>query len=120
MELNTGSTEMVEEPTHLPLFSWNNTADTLEIFSTSPHDTHSTDDLVKIEKRMYFIGFPILIIFGTFGNSLVFVVMRRGSLRHVSTWFYMSILALADTGKTLELSLGLFHVVKIMLSKKAS
>ena len=46
------------------------------------------------------ISYPILIVFGTLGNSLVFVVMSRGSLKHVSTCFYMSILALADTGKT--------------------
>ena len=41
---------------------------------------------------------PFLIIFGTTGNILSFLVMRRGSLKTVSTCFYMSILALADTG----------------------
>ena len=40
---------------------------------------------------------PILIVFGTTGNLLSFYVMRKGSLRKVSTCFYLSILALADT-----------------------
>ena len=30
---------------------------------------------------------------------LTFIVMQRGSLKEVSTCFYMSVLALADTGK---------------------
>ena len=41
----------------------------------------------------------ILPILGGFGNILSFIVMQRGSLREVSTCFYMSMLALADTGK---------------------
>ena len=46
---------------------------------------------------------PVLIIFGTIGNLLSFYIMRTGSLRNVSTCFYMSILALADTGKYMHL-----------------
>ena len=38
------------------------------------------------------------LVFGTIGNILVFIIMRTGSLKDVSTCFYMSILALADTG----------------------
>ena len=38
-------------------------------------------------------------ILGTIGNGLTFVVMQRGSLRNVSTCFYMAMLAVADTGK---------------------
>ena len=41
----------------------------------------------------------IIIIFGSIGNILTFIVMRKGSLKDVSTCFYMSILAVADTGK---------------------
>ena len=33
------------------------------------------------------------------GNLISFVVMRKGSMKDVSTCFYMSLLALADTGK---------------------
>ena len=40
---------------------------------------------------------PILIILGTYGNAVSFFIMRRGSLKEVSTCFYMAILAIADT-----------------------
>ena len=86
-----------------PLYlQWNLTTDTSEILGTSLNDSNTQDHLVKIKNWIWFIGYPILIIFGMFGNLLVFVVMRRGSLKHVSTCFYMSILALADTGKKLS------------------
>ena len=42
---------------------------------------------------------PVLIVGGTVGNLLTFCVMRRGSMKKVSTCFYMAILALADTGR---------------------
>ena len=54
---------------------------------------------IDIENWLYkitFIAFPVL---GGFGNILTFIVMRGGSLKNVSTCFYMSMLALADTGK---------------------
>ena len=40
-----------------------------------------------------------LVILGTIGNGLTLIVMRRGSLRNVSTCFYMAVLAVADTGE---------------------
>ena len=40
---------------------------------------------------------PILVVLGTYGNALSFYIMRRGSLREVSTCFYMAMLAIADT-----------------------
>ena len=43
----------------------------------------------------------LVTIFGPIGNILSFIIMRRGSLKDVSTCFYMSILALADTGESL-------------------
>ena len=48
---------------------------------------------------VYAVGIIIITIFGTIGNILSFIVMRRGSMKDVSTCFYMSILALADTGE---------------------
>ena len=49
--------------------------------------------------RLILLSFkPLAILFGTFGNVLSFIVMRRGSLKDVSTCFYMSMLAVADTG----------------------
>ena len=41
---------------------------------------------------------PFLIAIGTLGNMMAFFVMQGGSLRKVSTCFYMSVLALVDTG----------------------
>ena len=78
---------------------WNNTTDSSEMSTTILFDYHTKDHFVEIRDMVWFIAYPILIIFGTFGNLLVFVVMRRGSLKHVSTCFYMSILGLADTGE---------------------
>ena len=42
---------------------------------------------------------PVLIVFGTIGNGLSFYIMRQGSLKKMSTCFYLSILATADTSK---------------------
>ena len=50
-------------------------------------------------RTMNLIIRPILIVFGTIGNLLSFYVMRKGSLKKVSTCFYMSTLALADTSQ---------------------
>ena len=61
----------------------------------------STIYLEEITRMIHVIVRPILIICGTIVNLLSFYVMRRGSLKEVSTCFYMSILALVDTGKPL-------------------
>ena len=42
---------------------------------------------------------PVLIVFGTIGNGLSFYIMRQGSLKKMSTCFYLSVLALVDTSK---------------------
>ena len=55
--------------------------------------------LIDIEWWMYIVSYATLIPIGSVGNILSFVVMQRGSLRDVSTCFYMRILAIADTGK---------------------
>ena len=74
--------------------------------STSTSDqnnsTNGTKDALSIDETARMVGvvsFPIIILFGTIGNLLTFVVMRRGSLKRSSTCFYMAILALADTCK---------------------
>ena len=54
---------------------------------------------IDIEWWIYVISFITLPVFGGFGNILTFIVMRKGSMKEVSTCFYMSVLALADTGK---------------------
>ena len=55
--------------------------------------------LREIVRLMDLSALPPFIVLGTLGNALAFIVMRRGSMRHVSTCFYMAILALADTGQ---------------------
>ena len=57
-------------------------------------------NLKEITRIIRVVYLPIFIICGTCFNILTFIVMRRGSMKEVSTCFYMSILALADTGKT--------------------
>ena len=65
---------------------------------------HRADNTeVELRRMIRIITYPIIIILGTIGNILSFIVMRRGSLKHSSTSFYMSILALADTGKCYRL-----------------
>ena len=50
--------------------------------------------------RLFQIIFrPILIIVGTIGNGLAIYIMRRTSLKHLPTCFYMVVLAVADTCK---------------------
>ena len=53
----------------------------------------------EIGRWIHIIVRPILIVMGTIGNCLSFYIMRRTSLKDVSSCFYMSLLALADTRK---------------------
>ena len=53
----------------------------------------------EIIRLIHVIVRPILIVIGTIGNCLSFYIMGRTSLRYVSSCFYMSVLALADTSK---------------------
>ena len=53
----------------------------------------------EIARLIQIIVRPIFLIGGTMGNSLSFYIMRKTSLKDVSSCFYMSILALADTSK---------------------
>ena len=64
--------------------------------TTDGYDDTSDDEAARM---VHVIGRPVLVVLGTIGNCLAFYVMRKGSLKNVSTCFYMAILALADTGK---------------------
>ena len=57
-------------------------------------------DFEEIERWINICVRPVIVVLGTIGNMLAFFVMRRGSLKEVSTCFYMAILALTDTGKS--------------------
>ena len=54
----------------------------------------------EIARLIQIIIRPILIILGTVGNCLTLYIMRRPSLKDVSSCFYMTALALADTSKS--------------------
>ena len=62
-----------------------------------PIDSKRSDE--EIVRMMQVIARPPIIVLGTIGNLLTFFTMRRGSLKEQSTCFFMTILALADTGK---------------------
>ena len=84
----------------------NSTTDFNGYFNSSistalPNDHKETSQWFseKITRLIQLITRPILIIFGSIGNSLTFYIMRRTSLKNVSSCFYMAVLALADTCK---------------------
>ena len=58
-----------------------------------------TSESEEIEAMLNLVIRPVLIVFGTILNGLSFYIMRQGSLKKMSTCFYLSILALADTSK---------------------
>ena len=51
-----------------------------ELYSNS-----GSEDAAEIKRLTYVTIFPFLIIFESIGNLLTFVVMRRGSMKYVST-----------------------------------
>ena len=53
----------------------------------------------EIARLLQIIFRPILVIIGTIGNGLTIYIMRRTSLKHLSSCFYMVVLALADSSK---------------------
>ena len=71
---------------------------TESLFNDTQH-VGSTSDFVEIEAMLKLVILPVFIVFGTIGNGLSFYIMRQGSLKKMSTCFYLSILALADTSK---------------------
>ena len=60
----------------------------------------------EIARWIQIIARPIFLVFGTIANSLSFYIMTRTSLKHVSSCFYMAVLAVADTGKYVGISLS--------------
>ena len=78
--------------------------DSFNIFNSTINTTTSSLAEEKLSKDeiarwIHIIVRPVLIVFGTIANCLSFYVMRRTSLKYVSSCFYMSLLALADTSK---------------------
>ena len=97
---------IMEESLNSTVLLTNNTSNVSELYGketilTINEEPVTEDDnnLAEIVRLMQVYGRPLIIVLGTIGNFLAFIVMRRGSMRHVSTCFYMAILALADIGK---------------------
>ena len=98
------SGDIIEMKTEINLN--NSTADFAGYFNSSevttlPNDGEETFKWFneEITRLIQVITRPILIIFGSIGNGLTFYIMRRTSLKNVSSCFYMAVLALADIGK---------------------
>ena len=63
----------------------------------------------EIARWIHMIFRPIYLVIGTIGNGLTFYIMRKTSLKDVSSFFYMSLLALSDTRKHILILLGLVN-----------
>ena len=78
----------------------------VNVTETDDSTESTTWDNKEIARIIHVIVRPTLVVFGTIGNTLSFYIMRRSSLKHLSTCFYMSILALADTGEWFFISVS--------------
>ena len=70
-----------------------------EEFSYSTINDYTDHSDYEMGRLITVILFPVIVVLGTIGNLLTFIVMRRGSLKHSSTSFYMAVLALSDSSK---------------------
>ena len=50
-------------------------------------------------RSIFLPGISIILPLGTVGNILNLIIMTRGTLKKISTCFYMVLIALADMGK---------------------
>ena len=69
--------------------------------TTEPTSVEETFKWTKteIDRLIHIIFRPILVIIGTVGNGLTIYIMKTTSLKHLSSCFYMVVLALADSSK---------------------
>ena len=66
-----------------------------------------------VATKVSFLLFPCMVIIGVICNSLIFVIMRRRRMSHLSTCYYMGILAIADSSVLLlGLSVMWLYLVK--------
>ena len=92
MGSGSNSTFAIDDTLNVSVFNVN-------VTETDNSTESTTWDNREIARIIHVIVRPTLVVFGSIGNTLSFYVMRRTSLKHLSTCFYMSILALADTGE---------------------
>ena len=61
------------------------------------NDTIYTLPSATLPRHIFFILFPCMVLTGVVCNTLIFVIMRRRRMSHLSTCYYMGMLAIADT-----------------------
>ena len=66
--------------------------------NTDPEDNWY-DGEWEMAKIVILSAFPVILVIGTMGNLMTFIIMQRGALKHSSTCFYMAMLSVADTCK---------------------
>lgn len=81
------------------------------------NQTDPCNEASTLPSQMSFILFPCMVFTGVICNSLIFVIMRRRRMSHLSTCYYMGILAIADTSVLL---LGLSVMWFFLLNRKWS
>ena len=82
------------------------------------NDTTATPTLPStIPSQISFLLFPCMVLTGVICNTLIFVIMRRRRMSHLSTCYYMGILAIADTSVLL---LGLSVMWLYLVNRKWS
>ena len=101
-------TEMMAKSLNSTIYFQSNVTELYENMSQVDQSTGMTDTdddyAVEITRKIYVVIYPIIIVIGTIGNMMTFIVMQKGLLKRVSSCFYMAILALADTGKNICIS----------------
>ncbi|CAF2771840.1 unnamed protein product [Rotaria sp. Silwood2] len=81
------------------------------------NDTTTIPISSTILRQISFLLFPCMVLTGVICNTLIFVIMRRRRMCHLSTCYYMGILAIADT---CVLLLGLTVMWLYLLNRKWS
>ena len=96
--MSTIMEEILFPSSSLPTFP-NNQNTSVDGVNISQNDSFYYNNEEEIGRLITLVCYPIIILVGTIGNILTFIVMQRGSLKHSSTCFYMAVLALSDTSK---------------------
>ncbi|CAF0867469.1 unnamed protein product [Rotaria sordida] len=81
------------------------------------NDTTAIPLSSTLPRQISFVLFPCMVLIGVICNTLIFVIMRRRRMCHLSTCYYMGILAIADTSVLL---LGLTVMWLYLLNRKWS
>ena len=87
------------------LFATENSTVIFSVSNTTESLTDDTQEMLipsgeeEIARILNLVIRPALIVFGTIGNGLSFYIMRQGSMKKMSTCFYLSIIVIADASK---------------------